>query len=163
MAMMTTEHDFGKDHVVFMSEQEAESKPNYQLPPKKPEDEPSGAILPNGEINWDCPCLGGMASGPCALQFQDAFSCFHYSEEEPKGRECIEQFHAMQSCLEKFPNLYPAPDDSEKTLEKSAGANDDDTNDAASMPSSVDNDDQKEKFVAAAAASQAKQQKKQNQ
>lgn len=45
-----------------------------------------------GEINWDCPCLGGMAHGPCGEDFKAAFSCFVYSEEEPKGIECIDKF-----------------------------------------------------------------------
>jgi intermembrane space import and assembly protein 40 len=45
-----------------------------------------------GEINWDCPCLGGMAHGPCGEEFREAFSCFVYSKEEPKGVECIEKF-----------------------------------------------------------------------
>lgn len=45
-----------------------------------------------GEINWDCPCLGGMAHGPCGEQFREAFSCFVYSKEEPKGVDCIERF-----------------------------------------------------------------------
>lgn len=38
-----------------------------------------------GEINWDCPCLEGMAHGPCGEEFRAAFSCFVYSEAEPKG------------------------------------------------------------------------------
>ena len=42
------------------------------------EDEEFGVLLPNGEINWDCPCLGGMPHGPCGQEFKDAFSCFHY-------------------------------------------------------------------------------------
>lgn len=37
-----------------------------------------GLILPSGEINWNCPCLGGMATGPCGVEFREAFSCFHY-------------------------------------------------------------------------------------
>jgi mitochondrial intermembrane space import and assembly protein 40 len=45
-----------------------------------------------GEINWDCPCLGGMAHGPCGEEFKAAFSCFVYSKEEPKGMECIDKF-----------------------------------------------------------------------
>ena len=45
-----------------------------------------------GEINWDCPCLGGMAHGPCGTEFRAAFSCFVHSKEEPKGMECIEHF-----------------------------------------------------------------------
>lgn len=44
-----------------------------------------GLILDNGDINWGCPCLGGMATGPCGQEFREAFSCFHYSTEEMKG------------------------------------------------------------------------------
>lgn len=52
-----------------------------------------GAFNPEtGEINWDCPCLGGMAHGPCGDEFRAAFSCFVYSDQEPKGVECIEKF-----------------------------------------------------------------------
>lgn len=46
---------------------------------KLPEDEESpGLILSSGEINWNCPCLGGMATGPCGVEFRDAFTCFHF-------------------------------------------------------------------------------------
>lgn len=52
-----------------------------------------GAFNPEtGEINWDCPCLGGMAHGPCGEEFKTAFSCFVYSTEEPKGMDCIDKF-----------------------------------------------------------------------
>ena len=52
-----------------------------------------GAFNPEtGEINWDCPCLGGMAHGPCGEEFKGAFSCFVYSKEEPKGMDCIDRF-----------------------------------------------------------------------
>jgi intermembrane space import and assembly protein 40 len=52
-----------------------------------------GAFNPEtGEINWDCPCLGGMASGPCGDEFKAAFSCFVFSKEEPKGMDCIDKF-----------------------------------------------------------------------
>lgn len=52
-----------------------------------------GAFNPEtGEINWDCPCLGGMAHGPCGEDFKAAFSCFVYSTEEPKGMDCVEKF-----------------------------------------------------------------------
>ena len=42
------------------------------------EEDEYGVILPNGEINWNCPCLGGLPQGPCGQEFKDAFSCFHY-------------------------------------------------------------------------------------
>ena len=66
-----------------------------------------GAFNPvTGEINWDCPCLGGMAHGPCGLQFREAFSCFVYSEQEPKGIDCVEKFKAMQQCFREHPDVY---------------------------------------------------------
>ncbi|XP_029989898.1 mitochondrial intermembrane space import and assembly protein 40-B-like [Sphaeramia orbicularis] len=52
-----------------------------------------------------------MASGPCGTAFKDAFSCFHYSKEEVKGSECMDQFRSMQECMQRFPELYPQEDD----------------------------------------------------
>ncbi|KAL1405943.1 putative ATP-dependent RNA helicase ucp12 [Vanrija albida] len=69
-----------------------------------------------GEINWDCPCLGGMATGPCGEEFKAAFSCFVYSEEEPKGIDCVEKFKAMQDCFREHPDVYGEEiDDDEPT------------------------------------------------
>jgi len=66
-----------------------------------------GAFNPvTGEINWDCPCLGGMAHGPCGVEFREAFSCFVYSEDEPKGINCVEKFKGMQDCFRAHPDLY---------------------------------------------------------
>ncbi|KAI9737823.1 MAG: Oxidoreductase [Cirrosporium novae-zelandiae] len=59
-----------------------------------------------GEINWDCPCLGGMAHGPCGEEFRAAFSCFVYSKDEPKGMDCIEHFKGMQDCFRQHPDVY---------------------------------------------------------
>ena len=62
------------------------------------EAEQQGAFNPEtGEINWDCPCLGGMAHGPCGEEFKAAFSCFVYSKEEPKGMDCIDKFQCVFS------------------------------------------------------------------
>lgn len=72
------------------------------------EGEQQGAFNPDtGEINWDCPCLGGMAHGPCGEEFKSAFSCFVYSTAEPKGVDCIEKFKTMQDCFRKVWNLLP--------------------------------------------------------
>lgn len=74
-----------------------------------PEEENSQAAAFNpetGEINWDCPCLGGMADGPCGEDFKAAFSCFVYSEAEPKGVDCVEKFRKMQECFRKHPDIY---------------------------------------------------------
>lgn len=59
-----------------------------------------------GEINWDCPCLGGMADGPCGEEFKAAFSCFVFSEAEPKGIDCVDRFRNMQTCFRKHPDIY---------------------------------------------------------
>lgn len=67
----------------------------------------SAAFNPEtGEINWDCPCLGGMADGPCGEEFKEAFSCFVYSETEPKGVDCIKKFEAMRTCFKQHPEHY---------------------------------------------------------
>lgn len=59
-----------------------------------------GAFNPEtGEINWDCPCLGGMAHGPCGEEFKAAFSCFVYSNEEPKGIDCVDKFQYVFSLM----------------------------------------------------------------
>ena len=76
-----------------------------------------------GEINWDCPCLGGMAYGPCGEQFRAAFSCFVFSQEEPKGVDCIEHFKTMQNCFREHPDVYGAEleDDEDNTGEAIEG------------------------------------------
>jgi len=71
------------------------------------EESSGGAFDPvTGKINWDCPCLGGMAYGPCGMQFREAFSCFVFSEKEPKGIDCVEKFKAMQDCFRENPDVY---------------------------------------------------------
>jgi intermembrane space import and assembly protein 40 len=72
------------------------------------EDDPQQAAFnpETGEINWDCPCLGGMAHGVCGEEFKAAFSCFVYSTEEPKGQDCIEKFRGMQECFRAHPDVY---------------------------------------------------------
>ncbi|KAF9958636.1 Oxidoreductase [Mortierella alpina] len=67
----------------------------------------SAAFNPEtGEINWDCPCLGGMAKPPCGEAFKEAFSCFVFSTSEPKGFDCVEKFQAMQECFKAHPDVY---------------------------------------------------------
>ncbi|KAG6060376.1 hypothetical protein E4U17_004555 [Claviceps sp. LM77 group G4] len=80
-----------------------------------------------GEINWDCPCLGGMAHGPCGEEFKAAFSCFVYSTDEPKGMDCIDKFQGMQECFRKYPDHYGAEltdDDDDEVAEDQAPESD---------------------------------------
>jgi intermembrane space import and assembly protein 40 len=104
-----------------------------------------GAFNPEtGEINWDCPCLGGMANGPCGEEFKAAFSCFVYSTEEPKGMDCIDKFQYvgtgwegpgmhqltlfphrhMQDCFRKYPEIYGSElaDDDDEAAPAQEGA-----------------------------------------
>lgn len=103
----------GKDRIFFVTKEDYE-KPSTALVTTKNDDEDDeepGLILKDGSINWNCPCLGGMASGPCGIPFRDAFSCFHYSEADPKGSDCFESFKKMQDCMSEYPVLYPKDDD----------------------------------------------------
>lgn len=89
------------------SDEEIQKIEEAQLEPTNKEAEQEGAYNPDtGEINWDCPCLGGMAQGPCGEEFKLAFSCFVYSEAEPKGIDCVEKFQGMQECFRKYPDHY---------------------------------------------------------
>lgn len=112
----------GKDTVIFVTKEDHSTPSTVTLP----KDEPSpGLILPDGSINWSCPCLGGMATGPCGVEFREAFSCFHYSEAEPKGSNCYEAFKTMQDCMAQYPALYSrdSDDDDDDELESPVDAN----------------------------------------
>ncbi|KAK2758362.1 Oxidoreductase [Arachnomyces sp. PD_36] len=101
---------------ILSKEEEAKaesSTPEGQEPQEG--DAPEGAFNPEtGEINWDCPCLGGMAHGPCGEEFKTAFSCFVFSEEDPKGMDCIDKFKGMQDCFRLHPEIYGSELDEEE-------------------------------------------------
>ncbi|KAJ8395760.1 hypothetical protein AAFF_G00029970 [Aldrovandia affinis] len=113
----------GKDRIIFVTKEDHEAPSNAELVADDPNDpyEDHGLILPSGEINWNCPCLGGMASGPCGEQFKAAFSCFHYSAEEVKGSDCVDRFRDMQECMQRYPELYPQEDDNENPPAQGGG------------------------------------------
>ena len=110
----------GKDTVIFVTKEDHSTPSTVSLPKDEP---PPGLILPDGSINWSCPCLGGMATGPCGVEFREAFSCFHYSEAEPKGSDCYEAFKTMQDCMAQYPSLYSRDSDDEDELESPIDAN----------------------------------------
>ncbi|CAL8340209.1 unnamed protein product [Lota lota] len=126
----------GKDRIIFVTKEDHEAPSNAELIADDPNDpyEEQGLILPNGDINWNCPCLGGMASGPCGSQFKEAFSCFHYSKEEVKGSECIDNFRGMQECMQRYPELYPQEEDGESSPNQGQSGSDP-TTDSNSPPS----------------------------
>lgn len=107
MSFCKEEGPGGKDQVIFASKEDMLKPSEAIINLDDDDDQQPGLILPNGDINWDCPCLGGMATGPCGTHFRDAFSCFHYSKAEPKGSDCYEAFLTMQECMSGYPELYP--------------------------------------------------------
>ncbi|XP_078400921.1 mitochondrial intermembrane space import and assembly protein 40-like [Cetorhinus maximus] len=119
-ASCCAEPAIGKDKVIFVTKEDHEAPSSAELIADDPNDpyEEHGLILPNGDINWNCPCLGGMASGPCGEQFKSAFSCFHYSKEEVKGSDCLDQFRTMQECMQRYPDLYPQDEEVDEEEEE---------------------------------------------
>ncbi|CAK1583205.1 unnamed protein product [Parnassius mnemosyne] len=103
----------GKDLLVVAAPEvlAAPSRAILPEPPPAP-----GLVNADGSINWGCPCLGGMATGPCGTQFRDAFSCFHYSEADPKGSDCYEKFSVMQECMSQYPDLYGKDEDEDEDV-----------------------------------------------
>ncbi|KOC66655.1 Mitochondrial intermembrane space import and assembly protein 40 [Habropoda laboriosa] len=97
----------GKDTIIFASKEDHATPSKVELPELEPS---PGLLLSNGEINWNCPCLGGMATGPCGLEFREAFSCYHYSIADPKGSDCYDAFKTMQTCMIQYPALYGKKD-----------------------------------------------------
>ncbi|XP_037054668.1 mitochondrial intermembrane space import and assembly protein 40-like [Peromyscus leucopus] len=101
----------GKDQVVFVTRDDHEgpsNESNAELVVGNSNDpyEEYGLIMPNGEINWNCPCLGATASSPCEEYFKSAFPCFHNSPEELEESGSIDEFQAMQEGMQKYPDVY---------------------------------------------------------
>ena len=70
----------------------------------------TGLIRADGSINWECPCLGNMISGPCGVEVRDFFSCFHNSSTKEDGgnpSDCIDQMRSLDKCMSQYPELYP--------------------------------------------------------
>ncbi|KAJ3010570.1 UNVERIFIED_CONTAM: Oxidoreductase [Siphonaria sp. JEL0065] len=121
-------------------EQQTQDSQQEQPTANDPASQQAQAYNPEtGEINWDCPCLGPMTQPPCGEKFKAAFSCFVYSEQEPKGLDCIEQFREMQLCFREYPEIYgdDAQDDDDDD-------DDDDSEFSDSEDESEDDDDDEE-------------------
>lgn len=108
-----------KDKVIFATKANHEIPSIYEMPKPLASEERRGVLLPNGEFNWTCPCLGGLPYGPCGLEFREFFECIHKAQEsddqdKAKAQECFPKFAAMKECFSQFPKLYP-PDESESS------------------------------------------------
>jgi len=131
----------GKDKLIFVTKDD-HTKPSTAKIDEYSDDEP-GLILDNGDINWSCPCLGGMATGPCGFEFREAFTCFHVSKADPKGSDCYDAFRQMQDCMIKYPTLYESAADDGDDVDDAFNALDD-----AQAETSGDKSDQGSKVEA---------------
>lgn len=110
--------EFGKDRAIFVTQEDHEKPSTAAMPPAIENTPPGGPILPNGDINWACPCMGKMVSGPCAFEFREAFTCFHNNgKDETKIGECREAFEKMNSCLQQYPTLYPPNKEEDESMQ----------------------------------------------
>lgn len=110
-----------KDKVIFISKQEYQKPSKYELPPALPGEQRKGVVLPDGTLNWTCPCLGGLPYGPCGFEFREFFSCLHKIQgsedgDQSKTQECFPKFITMKECFKDFPKLYP-PDEDDEVLD----------------------------------------------
>ncbi|KAF9100381.1 Oxidoreductase [Mortierella sp. GBA35] len=108
---MSYTREEGKDVIMFLEPSEAttpspSSSTSSSASSSSPSDQSAAFNPETGEINWDCPCLGGMAQPPCGDAFKEAFSCFVFSTSEPKGYDCVDKFQAMQECFRANPEVY---------------------------------------------------------
>lgn len=119
-----------KDTVIFCTKSNHETPSKYDLPPPLPSEERRGVLLPNGEINWTCPCLGGLPYGPCGFEFREFFSCLPQFDKNKEGQpiteqddakkaeECFPKFTAMKQCFNQFPKLYPPDEDDDQLMKE---------------------------------------------
>lgn len=54
----------------------------------------------------ECPCVADLRSGPCGVQFSEAFVCFLKSTAEEKGSDCVHPFVALQKCIKINPDAF---------------------------------------------------------
>ncbi|CDW53026.1 CHCH domain containing protein [Trichuris trichiura] len=105
---MADDYDSSKDKIIFVTkeQQQIPLRPDVAALSISVTDDESGPVLPNGEINWNCPCLGDMVAGPCGYEFRQAFGCFHRSKADPRGSDCVEHFLNLHECVARYPGLF---------------------------------------------------------
>lgn len=106
----------GKDIIVFATEDDLAEPSKVKLLPDDPKDVDTShqsAILPDGTINWDCPCLGNLPNGPCGPAFRDAFSCWveNKSDQDAFASKCFDSFSAWEGCLSENRDIYKSEND----------------------------------------------------
>ncbi|XP_008552953.1 mitochondrial intermembrane space import and assembly protein 40-B [Microplitis demolitor] len=123
---MSTEQKEEKD-IKISAAKEDNSSPKENNSPES--ESAPGLLLPDGEINWDCPCLDGMASGPCGSEFKKSFSCMFTSVEGQNNADCLVAIKTLFSCMSKYPDYYRDKGFSDEILEMDEQPETNSTND----------------------------------
>ncbi|KAM0983193.1 hypothetical protein ACFX2I_010697 [Malus domestica] len=66
----------------------------------------------------ECPCIAGLRSGPCGLQFSEAFLCYLKSTVEEKGSDCVHPFVVLQNCIKANPDAFSQDNLEEDKIKK---------------------------------------------
>ena len=72
----------------------------------------SGRNLPDGSVNFHCPCLQsfhGRLTGPCGFETRESFECFVKSDDP---QQCLDKFQALDKCSREN-NIKSLDDDDE--------------------------------------------------
>ncbi|KAF1741610.1 hypothetical protein MXB_379 [Myxobolus squamalis] len=62
-------------------------------------------VNPDGSINWDCPCLGGIPQSVCGEVFKPALLCLINSKTDPVGLDCMKLFEKINECFNEHPEI----------------------------------------------------------
>ncbi|XP_061166320.1 mitochondrial intermembrane space import and assembly protein 40-like [Saccostrea echinata] len=101
----------GKDRIVFVTREEVSTPSQAMIAQEEEElyDGPTGFVQPNGDLNFGCPCVGGLHAGPCGYEMREFLSCNYYNskdKEDPRGQGCDEKLDTMMSCIQKHADYY---------------------------------------------------------
>ena len=70
--------EFGKDQVIFLTEEDAAKPSTVELPEPGPGEAPQGLVTESGDINWSCPCLVRFSNVNCVSD-NEAWHMFSFS------------------------------------------------------------------------------------
>eukprot|EP01108_Squamamoeba_japonica_P006805 TRINITY_DN557_c0_g1_i1.p1 TRINITY_DN557_c0_g1~~TRINITY_DN557_c0_g1_i1.p1 ORF type:complete len:118 (-),score=17.32 TRINITY_DN557_c0_g1_i1:36-389(-) len=57
-------------------------------------------------IDWECPCLADVRTGPCAPAFRAAFECAHYAVDDNARLACRPLMESMADCVRSNRDRY---------------------------------------------------------
>ncbi|KII63416.1 Mitochondrial intermembrane space import and assembly protein 40-B [Thelohanellus kitauei] len=93
--------DDGKNKMLTLSDEDLAT-------PLKLKFKNGGIINPDGSVNWDCPCLGGLPNSECGQQFRAAITCLINNKENDDVMKCATEFENMAECWKAHPELLPS-------------------------------------------------------